>query len=542
MTAGRAPRPVLVVVLLLLLASVALRVRAAARPGIWADEIFSLAMATGHSLEHPAAEADASLGDFVEPPDAASPREFRRYAEHDAVPAGADRVIRAVLLSDTSPPLYYLLLNLWTRGFGTSDGALRFFSVWWAALSLPLLWLTGRELGGTRAAWSACLLFAVSPISFYYSVEGRMYSLVWCQALALAWLTLRLAHGARPGQAALWVLAGAAGLLTHYFFAFVWLASLAWLWLAAPAARRRVALLAAVTGLAVLPWYLQVPASLARWRVTGDWLVGALDWPGALATPLRLAESLLSGGTYLGSWHWARAAVIALLALLALALVRGNSWREVFSRPALLLWGSLAAACTGPLVFDVIRQTTASTIPRYALSGLPAAVLLVALAMSRLPPRLHLAMLSALLLAWLPGTWKTATARVRRPWEPYPQVAARLASWARPGDAVLVRSTPTGVIGVARYLEREVPLAAWVTLLGTRRVPADLERILRGRQRAALVTIHAGGARDPVDPWLRSHARLVRRETYPHSSAEVLYFAPASGGTFFSTDLARGWE
>jgi 4-amino-4-deoxy-L-arabinose transferase-like glycosyltransferase len=542
MTAGRAPWTVLVVVLLLLLASVALRVRAAARPGIWADEVFSLAMATGHSLEHPAAEADASLGDFVEPPEAASAREFRRYAEHDLVPAGADRVIRAVLRSDTSPPLYYLLLNLWTRGFGTSDGALRLFSVWWAVLCLPLLWLAGRELGGTRVAWSACLLFAYSPVAFYYSVEGRMYSLVWCEALMLAWLTLRLAHGARPGQAALWVLAGAAGLLTHYFFAFVWLASLTWLWLAAPAARRQVVLLAAVTALVVLPWYVQVPASLARWRVTGDWLVGALDWPWALATPFRLAESLLAGGSDLGSWRWARAAGIALLALLTLALVRGNAWREVFSRPALLLWGSLAAACTGPLVFDVIRQTTASTIPRYALPGLPAAVLLAAFAMSRLPPRVHLAILGALLLAWLPGTWRTATARVPRPWEPYPQLAAQLASWARPGDVVLVRSIPSGVIGVARYLEREVPVASWVTRLGTRRVPADLERILRGRQRAALVTIHAAGARDPVDPWLRAHERLVGHETFRHSSAEVLYFAPASGGTFFSTDLARGWE
>jgi hypothetical protein len=34
----------------------------------------------------------------------------------------------------------------------------------------------------------------------------------------------------------------------------------------------------------------------------------------------------------------------------------------------------------------------------------------------------------------------------------------------------------------------------------------------------------------------------VGHETFRHSSAEVLYFAPASGGTFFSTDLARGWE
>ena len=80
----------------------------------------------------------------------------------------------AVLLSDTSPPLYYLLLNLWIRAFGTGDAALRLCSVWWAALSLPLLWLVGRQLGGDRTAWSACLLFAFSPVALSYSVEGRM--------------------------------------------------------------------------------------------------------------------------------------------------------------------------------------------------------------------------------------------------------------------------------------------------------------------------------------------------------------------------------
>src|SRR5688572_11583909 len=51
---------------LLLLAAV-LRVWVAVQPGLWVDEIFSLAIATGHSLEHPAAVADVAEGDYVEP-------------------------------------------------------------------------------------------------------------------------------------------------------------------------------------------------------------------------------------------------------------------------------------------------------------------------------------------------------------------------------------------------------------------------------------------------------------------------------------------
>ena len=43
---------------------------------------------------------------------------FGRYLRYEEQPAGIGRVIRAVLVSDTSPPLYYLLLHGWTRGRG----------------------------------------------------------------------------------------------------------------------------------------------------------------------------------------------------------------------------------------------------------------------------------------------------------------------------------------------------------------------------------------------------------------------------------------
>ena len=91
MIPGRSPWPVLVF-LLLLFAAAGLRVRAAARPGLWADEIFSLAMATGHSLEHPAAQADSTLGDFVQPLGAEPAGTYRRYAEVEQPAAGPSRV------------------------------------------------------------------------------------------------------------------------------------------------------------------------------------------------------------------------------------------------------------------------------------------------------------------------------------------------------------------------------------------------------------------------------------------------------------------
>jgi 4-amino-4-deoxy-L-arabinose transferase-like glycosyltransferase len=524
-TATRAPWPALVV-LLLSLAAIALRIEAALRPGLWADEIFSLAMATGHSLEHAATDADSTHGDFVQPQEAQPPETFRRYAEAETPPASAGRVIRAVLLSDTSPPLYYLILGGWIRAFGGGDAALRLFSVWWAALSVPLFWLIGREIGGVRVAGAACVLFSFSPVAFFYSVEGRMYSLLWFLALALGWLTMRLADEGRPWHAALWVMAGAAGLLTHYFFSFVWVASVAWLCLAGSPSRRRAIALVVVTLLAVLPWYLQVPASMARWRVSGGWLNGELSWRHALGRPFTLAGSLLSGSSFLGGWLRANRLVAGLLLLVVAWMAYRRSIRGIWSPRCLLLWGWLAAACTGPLVFDLLRHTTTSDVPRYVLAGLPAAVLLAAVAMSQLPPRVHIAFIAAVLLAWLPGVAATVVAKTPRPWEPFPEVAAHLQSWAQPGDVVLIRSIPSGVVGVARYLERDIPVAAWVDALGTQTVPTDLERLLQGHHRVAVATIHNLGATDQVEPWLRAHARLTGHATFRSSSAEVLYFEP----------------
>jgi uncharacterized membrane protein len=162
--------------LLLFSAAVLLRIALALHPGLWADEIFSLAMATGHSLEHPAIEANPALGDYIEPPRAQPPSAFHRYMQHENPPAGMRRVIRAVLLSDTNPPLYYVLLNVWARAAGTGDAALRLFSSLWALACFPLLWLLGREVGERETAWTACVLFAFSPPALYYSAEGRMYS------------------------------------------------------------------------------------------------------------------------------------------------------------------------------------------------------------------------------------------------------------------------------------------------------------------------------------------------------------------------------
>ncbi|MGH8571482.1 MAG: glycosyltransferase family 39 protein, partial [Gammaproteobacteria bacterium] len=511
----------------------ALRIALALRPGLWADEIFSLAMATGHSLEHPAAVADPALGDFVEPPQAETASDFRPYLQHDDSPAGPGRVIRAVQLSDTSPPLYYLLLNAWTRVAGTSDAALRLFSTLWAVASFPLLWHLGRHIGGRRAAWAACILFTFAPAALHYSAEGRMYSLVWFLGLALACLSLELARrGPRPHLLLLWGLGGAAGLLTHYFFAFGWLACFGWLWFHPHRVRRsQLTAVAALTGLIVLPWYLELSDSLGRWRITGDWLAHPLSWGEALRAPFILAWSLLSARGAWGGPAWADGLAAGICALIALVVLR-QGLGPLLSRRRALPWLWVLAASVGPVLFDLFMGTNASTKARYALPGLPAAMLLAAFCMTRLPRRAYWAFLMLLLFAWQP-TVRGFFSGPCRPWEPYREVAARLAVWAEASDLIIVHSIPSGVLGVARYLNTNAALASWIVQLGQRQVPEDMGALVFGRRKVALAKIHALGEPSPAEAWLLRHATLGRRDTLNVDPlAEVLYFRlqPSDGG------------
>jgi uncharacterized membrane protein len=513
---------------LLVSAAALMRIVLALHPGLWSDEIFSLAMATGHSLEHPANEANPALGDYVESRDPRPPSTFRRYAEHDPSPAGPSRVIRAVRLSDTSPPLYYLLLNVWSRLLGTTDAALRLFSALWAIACFPLIWSIGLDLEGRGTAWAGCVLFALSPLALNYSTEGRMYSLVWFLAVVLAWSTLALVRrGPRAYILGAWALSAAAGLLTHYFFAFVLLACLSWLLLhPGKVSRLHVAYLLAVTALSILPWYLQLPESMKHWRVTETWQQQPLTWTQAVVNPVKLAWSYVSVA---GTWGGSRRANIVAAGLYGLAIVltlRQGASRLFAQRPR-LLWLWVLAAVLGPVIIDLAGDTSRSLTVRYALPGLPAAIILVALGISHLPKMAYVAFLILIPFIWLPGVRKVFAEP--RYWEPFPEVGARLNTWARSRsqDLIIAHSIPSGVVGVARYMAADTPIVSWVVQLKQRRVPDDIQRLASAYQRVALVKIHDLNEPSPAEDWLLQNRVLQLREKLyeaPDAKIEILYF------------------
>ena len=103
--------------------------------------------------------------------------------------------IAALTSLDIHPPLYYALLHGWTLLAGTRPVALRLFSVAAGTLTIPAIYVAGRQMLGRRGAWLAALLLALNPLHVFYSQEVRMYGLVALLSLGSLMAAWRLLHG-----------------------------------------------------------------------------------------------------------------------------------------------------------------------------------------------------------------------------------------------------------------------------------------------------------------------------------------------------------
>src|SRR6478735_2266913 len=180
------------------------------------------------------------------------------------------------LRHDGHPPLYYLLLHVWTEVFGSGDVAVRAMSGVFGLLTLPLAWIAGRRRGGPLLGWIAVIVVALSPFAVRYSDEARMYSMVMFLAFAGYLLVDDVLRRGRTGlvRFAGITVVTAALLYTHYWG--LWLVAAAGLmvlwraWRAPERADRVTALKVAgafvVGGILFLPW---LPSMLYQSAHTG---------------------------------------------------------------------------------------------------------------------------------------------------------------------------------------------------------------------------------------------------------------------------------
>jgi hypothetical protein len=385
--------------------------------------------------------------------------------------------IPGVLRQDGSPPLYYLLLNLWLQVAGSSETAVHGLSVALAVLCVPVAWWGGRLLFGTRTAWIAALLAAVNPFMTQYAQEGRMYSLVTLLGLVslICWLDAFTrdppADGAvRRAPAIGFAMAFAAMLYTHNWALFFGAATgLVWLWLlwrADGADRRRLLHtgLIGYGGALVLyaPW---IPNTLYQAAHTGA------PWAN-VPTPAVLAS--------------APAKILGETAELAVALVAGaGAWTLWRGRgaPARAIAALVVIAVVTILLAWLASQVSPAWATRYLAAGVPPFLLLSAAGFAA-AGRLGLAGLAVVAVLWAIDGAPAEKSNVRA-------VSEAIAPSLRPGD-VVVATQPEQVSALHYYLPdglRYATLTGWVPDVGVTDWRDGVERLERTSARRDLAPV-----------------------------------------------------
>ncbi|MDX6602332.1 MAG: mannosyltransferase [Solirubrobacterales bacterium] len=172
------------------------------------------------------------------------------------IPGSFGDMLHAVKASESNPPLYYVLAWGWAKAFGAHEVGLRSLSALFGVATVPLAYCIGAELSSRRAGLIAAALVAVSPMLIWYSQEARSYAILvfFCAASLLFFARALRTRSGR--DLALWALASALALCSHYFAVFAVAIEALWL-LIALRHRWRVVLPAAAavaaTGLALIP-------------------------------------------------------------------------------------------------------------------------------------------------------------------------------------------------------------------------------------------------------------------------------------------------
>ena len=236
-------------------------------------------------------------------------------------------VILADRASNVHPPLYFILLHLWTGLAGFSELSARFFSLFFGVLLVPSLYSVVRKVFGTRTALATMAIATFSPLYVVYSQETRVYSMLPLLYLFLIYRLYQLAQG----EELIWKhwieLAAVEGLCLYLHYFSIFAVAYVNLFLAALWLRRRGAV-------NLRPWLssqlLVVLSSVPwAWMVIKSWAAEGLSeryfGSGLFSgySPSRLVGEtwrFFNGGTYLED----HGLFVFLSSLLAVAFVAAS--------------------------------------------------------------------------------------------------------------------------------------------------------------------------------------------------------------------------
>jgi len=264
-------------------------------------------------------------------------------------------VLRGILDTESTPPLYYLLGWVWAHIVGSEEVHLRSLSAVAGTLVVPVAYAAGRVVASVRVGLAAAALAAVSPMLVWYSQEARAYALV--ALLGGATFVLFALARSDPTRRRLvaWAAISALALATHYFVGFAVFAEAVLLLHAHPRLTRLrwAAASVALVALALLP----LAALQARHR--------RLGWVGGIDLGDRVTEAIqrLVAAGQPSSWAGATGArvtpyvwifAVAVLILASVFVLTRASTRE--RAGALLALGVAAIGIGAPIALAIVAD------------------------------------------------------------------------------------------------------------------------------------------------------------------------------------------
>lgn len=417
---------------------------------------------------------------------------------------------------DIHPPLYYLVLHFWVNVAGSSEFAVRFFSVASGVLTVPLVYWLVRLLQ-RRAAVEAHavsrllatlppLLVAVSPFLVFTSQDARMYGLLTMLgvlATGALWKAIEATPSFTAHHAARWSLyavAVAAMAYTHYFTAFILAFHGIFLLLTTRHYRSRIyPWMLSLGGAAVLyiPWWQSAWTQATR-------LIEIPDvWPGVLSARdvlARIVVSLVSGSGADGAQAVPMLAAAAFV-VVGMVLAARGAGGVLPSRAALLV---ILYVVVPEAMFFAALYIIPKFVERYAVIAVPGLMLMLGFgaqgwgwlaARRRLAAGYVLIGLVALLMVGIsvdetlqvysaPGYAKDDTRGV----------AEYISSRAEAGDVIVLMMDTS--VSFRYYYKKDTPISGIDPVRNVDYLADRLEAALEGKQRLWLVLYKADWA-DP---------------------------------------------
>lgn len=324
---------------------------------------------------------------------------------------------------EDSPPLYFVLINLWSRLAGHSDAALRLPSALAGIAAVYATHRLARRLFRAHprpaaVALTAALLLAISRYHIAYSQEARGYAILLLLCILSTHAFVALLDGDRRRRTRVaYVATSAASLWIHPFAGIAIVAHLATL-LFLLARRRSPALFAEVR-----LWLTLFGATAVLF---GPWVPTFLDLATSTRANFGRMDVLGPLTDYAGS--------PPLLLLVALLLALASAYAVRHRDPAFVLPLLLA---TLPALLPVLLALgrASSFTSRYAIAILIGLTLTAAYAVASLPRRIGAATLVLLLaLATPPLYTDLRHGRTAIPKPDARSAAAHIAAHASPGD------------------------------------------------------------------------------------------------------------